>query len=124
MQFSYSWARQVVVPLRAVRRWMKDSGNALSDSVSLLREQIKVVELDADCLQENVLESFVSGGEVEGLKPKDQLLASANNIKRYCTDVGVRLDELATEKISILLEAAIDGITAELTVCALSPASC
>ena len=106
-QFSTSWATAVVVPLRGARRWVGDLDAAQME----LRERIKAAELDAERFQIITLEECCSMNEVKALESKDQLRACSNNIKRYCADAGVSLDELAVKKHSLLLSKAIEGAT-------------
>ena len=60
LDFSRSWAEKVVHPLRAARIWMKANNSTQPVSQKLLREKIKTVELEAEHLQQDFLESLSS----------------------------------------------------------------
>lgn len=73
LDLSRPWAEQVVQPLRSARRWMKTSplchetagdDDAMAIRQRQLREQIKALELQAEHLQEDMLESLVRRSEV------------------------------------------------------------
>jgi uncharacterized protein (TIGR02444 family) len=65
VHLSQQWSQQVVVKLRHARSWMKTSAALLSEADSLLpqyqrlRDQIKATELQAEHLQQNLLESLL-----------------------------------------------------------------
>jgi len=120
--FSLSWGNEVVIPLREVRRWMKNSQDEQVTSGALLREQIKAVELDAEHFQMNTLEGFYSEAQETSSGTEKQLSASAINLTRYCADSDVIFDTLLLKKTSILLAASIEGITIESASSALSQA--
>lgn len=53
------WSQNVVQPLRQSRRWMKESPVALEQTeISTLRERIKAVELNAELVQQQLMESL------------------------------------------------------------------
>ena len=62
MDYSHDWAAHVVRPLRAARTWMKSEGcrreGAPAESCMSVRKRIKAVELEAEKLQQDALESF------------------------------------------------------------------
>ena len=118
--FSLSWNNRVVTPLREVRRWMKGSRDERMLSGAPLREQIKAVELDAEHFQMNILEDLHSETKGMPFGTEEQLLASARNVARYCADNGVVFDAPLLKKTSVLLVAAMEGITIELASNALS----
>ena len=118
--FSLSWGNEVVMPLREVRRWMKSSRDEKMISGAPLREQIKAVELDAEHFQMNILEDLYSGTKEMPIGAEEQLLASARNLARYCTDSDVIFDALLLKKTSVLLSATIENITIELALSALA----
>lgn len=51
-----SWRREAVIPLRAVRRFLKEAPAALDEAgVAALRTRVKAVELEAERLQQEAL---------------------------------------------------------------------
>jgi len=120
--FSLSWNDGVVAPLREARRWMKVSQDGQTIPGTSLREQIKVVELDAEHFQMNTLEGFYSEAKETPFSTDEQLLASAINLARYCADNDVVFDASLLKKISVLLAAAIEGISIESALGILSQA--
>lgn len=67
--FSQIWSKNLVQPLRQTRRWMKSpveidallkTKESARNSFHHLREQLKVLELESEKLQENILESLVT----------------------------------------------------------------
>lgn len=108
--FSSNWAEHVVVPLRAARTWMKQSGcNAESvptESCMTLREKIKSVEFGAERLQQDVLDSLVSTGTEREVTP-DQVLADVvANLDRYAGFAGYGSCDDIRRKHSIVIQAA------------------
>lgn len=65
LAWSEPWQGQVVAPLRAARRWLKqhDSDDRKGCSVTELRAQIKACELASERLQLEKLEAIVQPGD-------------------------------------------------------------
>ena len=83
LDFSKPWAEEVVHPLRAARIWMKVNNCAQPVSQKLLREKIKTVELEAEHLQQDFLESLSLTKPTKFVEPELQLKNIASNLQRY-----------------------------------------
>lgn len=111
LEFSRAWAERVVQPLRSVRTWMKIEGcpdpRVPVESCVDLRERIKKVELEAERLQENVMQSMVDTLPEVTLSVTEQARAAALNLRRYCEAEGIDLDHETQTCLDIILQAAI-----------------
>jgi uncharacterized protein (TIGR02444 family) len=85
------WKAQAVVPLRGVRRFLKDTPTGFEPTgVDELRQRIKAVELEAERLQQETLYAL---WPIEGLgTPMDPLEASAANAGAYETALNAKFD--------------------------------
>ena len=88
------WREEVVRPLRAVRRVLKTSEFLPDDEAQEgFRAKIKKVELDAEKLQQAVLEGNAPPPGTTGLDPRD---AAARSLAAYAEVLGTDLpDDLA-----------------------------
>ncbi len=122
MDYSHDWAAHVVRPLRAARTWMKSEGcrreGAPAESCMSVRKRIKAVELEAEKLQQDALESFALDQDGEPEK-NNQVIAAVENIKRYFADIEVHLDNRVCQNSAIVVGAAIDGASPQRVVDAL-----
>ena len=111
LEFSRSWADRVVRPLRSVRTWMKIEGYADPkmpvESCNSLRQRIKKVELEAEQLQENVMQSMVDTIPGATLNVAEQTRATALNLRHYCEAEGIDCDHQAQTHLDSILSAAI-----------------
>jgi uncharacterized protein (TIGR02444 family) len=111
LEFSHSWADRVVRPLRKVRTWMKLEGcthpTMPVESCMNLRERIKKVELEAEQLQENVMQSLVDSIPVVTLSVSEQTRAAALNLRRYCEAEGIDWDKPTQTQLDTILRAAV-----------------
>ena len=83
-----NWNRSVVVPLRSVRRFLRDPPSVVSaDATAGLRRHVKQVELEAERLQQEGLYRFVPLNELgePDASPED---AAAANIEAYGVELG------------------------------------
>lgn len=80
------WQNDVVRPLRGVRRNLKQLAADLAlASISELREAVKKQELEAEHLQQSLMEARFSD---IGSPAPDRAAAARSNVERYATFVG------------------------------------
>jgi uncharacterized protein (TIGR02444 family) len=110
IEFSKTWAQEVVNPLRSVRQWMKPligkDERLPDDDATQLREMIKKAELLAEKLQEETLESLVGELTESSHTHSEQVEASAKNIKRYFTLLNIELNDAVINDVNAILSAA------------------
>ncbi len=111
LEFSHAWADRVVRPLRSVRSWMKNEG-CLDPDIPVercmsLRERIKKVELEAEQMQEIVMESLVKTIPEATLGVTSQARAAMLNLRRYCEAEGIDWDHATQIHLDVILQAAI-----------------
>jgi uncharacterized protein (TIGR02444 family) len=83
-----SWNRSVVVPLRSVRRFLRDPPSIVeADAAASLRQHVKQVELEAERLQQEGLYRFAPLNEL-GEPESSPEAAAAANIKAYAVELG------------------------------------
>jgi uncharacterized protein (TIGR02444 family) len=108
--YSVHWAKNVVIPLREARTWMKHTG-CESDAVPTascmeLREQIKTVEFAAEKMQQEVLDSM-SSVERRGSATADEIMRDVvANLMLYAEFLGLDIGDDIRQKFSIVIEAA------------------
>lgn len=106
------WSREVVHPLRAARRWMKRAGcgskGVESDARGALREGIKKLELEAERLQQRMLEALAP--PPSGVPGP---VAAGNNLRRYFDVTGLKCDESAIAALKRIARAAFPRARAE-----------
>jgi len=111
LEFSRAWADRVVRPLRSVRTWMKIEGCSdpavPAESCMKLRERIKKVELQAEQLQENVMQSLVDTIPGVSLGVTEQARAAELNLRRYCEAERIEWDHETQTRLETILRAAI-----------------
>ena len=113
--FSENWASRVVRPLRGVRTWMKSDGCAdprmPTETCMELREKIKGLELQAEKIQQSVLESLITSfPETDATLPA-QLDAIKNNIFQYFDTVDISNDDFIRENLSVVIGAGVTDFT-------------
>ena len=122
-EFSARWAQHVVIPLRAARTWMKQTGcnsePVATDACMALREDIKSVEFAAEKMQQEALESLVSIGPVTKQEAAKLTRNVAANLALYLDSRDIRLDDDVRKKLSIIVSAAFTEIDASAVVKAL-----
>ena len=120
LTFSSQWAREVVSPLREVRRWMKqepfDPGTVDREACMALRDLVKATELAAEKLQQLTLSGLpLPAANSEGIE------AVSANLRRYFRAINVTLDANAVEKLMVIVRAAFPQRgESELRACARS----
>ena len=115
--FSESWAARVVRPLRGARTWMKSDGcsdpRMPTRTCMELREKIKGLELNAEKIQQSVLESLISSFPETTATLPAQLDAITNNVFQYFDMVNINNDDFIREKLSVAIEAGVTDFTRE-----------
>lgn len=99
------WRRNVVEPLRAVRRYLKNAGEEAADG---FREEVKHLELEAERLEQDVLFR-----ELEVLPGKDGREADLgglirSNLVRYAASRGKTPDKGMRADFEMLVDQAFD----------------
>lgn len=121
LAFSHPWANQVVRPLRAARSWMKHhgpapygSGTGTGDMTSRhqqLRERIKALELQAEHLQEDMLESLLPAcGQSPAMQERsleDQLMDAMHNHQALLEASDIPLNGDMNELLAALITATL-----------------
>ncbi|MGF1610740.1 MAG: TIGR02444 family protein [Kiloniellales bacterium] len=98
------WHRQVVVPLRGLRRWLKGRAATAQGAAGALRARIKAQELEAERIEQELLHAALplAGGE-----PCAE--AAAANLLALCRASDVRLDRADRAVQATLLAQAFPG---------------
>lgn len=82
------WRRNVVRPLRRVRRWLKAEPHAADDAVTRLRSTVLDRELESEAYQQELMERTVAIRE----GPPD-VRAAEDNLARYAQFAGLAADD-------------------------------
>jgi uncharacterized protein (TIGR02444 family) len=77
---SRPWQDEVVAPLRAVRRWLKQQASLPEDLGETFREDVKAMELQAEMLEQMLLYQ-----ELEVASGESDAAAVAANLRLYIT---------------------------------------
>ena len=76
------WQTEVVRPLRGIRRWLKGRERGLGERVEPLRAEIKARELDAERIEQELLEGALA------IEPGDPSpAAAAANLQAYLAEL-------------------------------------
>ncbi len=96
--FIEPWRSNVVVPLRGVRRFLRDTPQGFEqENVPALRQSVKAIELEAERLQQ---EALYSAWPMVGLGAQAPSLAAARaNITAYGACLGAQFDSDAVEAL-------------------------
>ncbi|MFT5133339.1 MAG: hypothetical protein ACI9SC_001810 [Gammaproteobacteria bacterium] len=109
--FSENWALSVVRPLRHVRTWMKLEGcpdpRIPGESCLELRNKVKGLELTAEKIQQDVLESLTLSIPESTLTLPNQLEAMVNNIFQYFSSVNIVSDNFVMERLTTIIKAGV-----------------
>ena len=115
---SRPWAEQVVRPLRSARRWMKtdalghdtaeEEDSDMGPRQRQLRDRIKALELQAERLQQAMLESL-SEGPAASLPPRleSQVTDAAHNLQSLLEASAVPLSDRINELLATLVTATL-----------------
>jgi len=125
-RFSRSWTSNVVSPMRSVRTWMKldtaESKHAPPSMHAELRNKVKSIELEAEKLQQSVLESSLPkmpDGQMRNVL--NQPDCAAANLRRYCQSEAMPIETSSAELLAIILTASMPSITRESAMTLLLP---
>ena len=90
------WKRHAVVPLRGVRRFLKDTPTGFeAQDIPALRQRVKMMELEAERLQQEVLYSSWPMEALGG--PAPSLQAAKANVEAYAQTLGAKFDSAAVD---------------------------
>ncbi len=109
-EYSAHWAKNVVIPLREARTWMKHTGcdadPVPTDSCMELREEIKTVEFAAEKMQQEVLEAMVTTDNSDSDSPDHMMKDVVANLDLYAEYIGLSIQNDVKQKFVIIVEAA------------------
>lgn len=94
------WQKNVVRPLREIRRWLKDQQTAPADLASPFRDAIKAHELEAERIEQQMLASLLP--DLTGKREGAAALAAAN-LAAYCAAVGFTPDAADRADLAAIL---------------------
>lgn len=93
------WRTEVVAPLRGIRRALQALGTGYTNTgANSFRDRIKVVELEAEKVQQDLLYRLKSAGQW-GTTQADSSVAARANLLAYERVLGVQLDIDARETL-------------------------
>lgn len=96
------WRREVVVPLRSVRRSLRDPiGGSNPDRAQSLRTEVKRIELEAERIQQETLERLIPTAD-QGAATRARAEAERANLAAYCAHLGGVPDALLAPIIRAL----------------------
>ena len=123
LRYSEEWCSNVVAPLRRARTWMKRQGchsrPTPTDECMALREKVKGVEFAAEKMQEETLESLVADIAAVELPLPRQVDAMCSNLRRYCADQDIQLDDWSAQRLAAIASAAVRAPDAQVFEAAL-----
>ena len=97
--------------MRGARRWMKDRPWAVEvEQHEDLRAAIKSLELEAERLQQAVLEQLTENLRVASLEPAEALRATVENLHGYLRQVGVRPAENVWSDLARVVHPVVDAL--------------
>ncbi len=96
-----AWRREVILPLRAARRWLKAEAPAIGPAAQALRADIKASELAAEAVQQDIMHKRLplSEGRPSGA-------GVAANLRVYLAAFGADAGDAETEALVTLLRGA------------------
>jgi uncharacterized protein (TIGR02444 family) len=119
--YSLRWAKNIVIPLREARTWMKHTGCGAQPTPTAecmqLREDVKSVEFAAEKMQQEVLGSMVQVDQARSDNPERIVADVAANLLRYLESIQVQPEVDVRNKLTVIVRAAfpaIDGQTVSL----------
>jgi len=87
-----SWNREVVAPLRSVRRFLRSPPGIVEErAAETLRQHVKQVELEAERLQQEGLYRNMRLDELGGPEASREA-AARSNVEAYAAELGTALD--------------------------------
>jgi len=101
-----AWHREVVRPLRSVRRWLKGREDLAAAEAGALRADIKAKELEAERIEQRLLAEALP---FDAATPDP--VAAADNLLAYLGALESRPDEMDKGDLATLLAAALPSLT-------------
>jgi len=121
--FSQLWSKNLVQPLRQTRRWMKSpaeieallqTNESTRNSFQRLREQVKALELEAEKLQETILESLVPT-KSRDLTPEQKRAATTANVRRLAQSYNPVISEELAQALTDFVTSVTTGHHPQIT---------
>ena len=95
------WNRAMVVPLREIRRELTlNSGGMTRKTVSVFREKLKALELEAEHLELNALADLVSYKSISSVSVVDEKQLIETGLLQYIEKIGFEIDVRTRQKIT------------------------
>jgi len=117
-EYSLRWAKNVVIPLREARTWMKHTGCSAESTPTAecmqLREDVKSAEFAAEKMQQEVLDSMVQVDQARSDNPERIVADVAANLMNYLESIHIQPESDVRNKLAVIVQAAfpaIDGQT-------------
>jgi uncharacterized protein (TIGR02444 family) len=112
LKVSTPWQDEVVRPLRAVRRLLKDRpwNQALPETVDATRRRVADAELAAEHAEQLKLASLHSPAADRDRPPEKRLRAAIGNLGVYAVCLGVVPDAADRKAVAALMRAAFPGL--------------
>jgi len=108
--YSTRWAKNVVIPLREARTWMKYTGCGLdpvpTEECMQLREQVKSVEFAAEKMQQEVLEQLAPASQTRSVTPEQIVADVVANLMRYTGSMDIQSTKDVRDKLAVIVAAA------------------
>ena len=93
-----TWRLNAVVPLRGVRRFLKDTPAGFeAQDIPALRQRVKMMELEAERLQQEVLYSSWPMDRLGVPAPASE--AARANVEAYASALGAQFDSGAVDRL-------------------------
>ena len=103
-QMVSEWHQDVVMPLRGLRRELKrDSKSIAQEAVCAFREKIKALELEAEHLELNALETLSYDETASPVPVSDQKRLIASGLIQYFGQLECDVDEQIKARISAFI---------------------
>ena len=111
LKVSTPWQAEIVRPLRAVRRLLKDRpwDQALPETVDATRRRVADAELAAEHAEQLKLASLHSPPADRDRPPEKRLRAAIGNLGVYAVCLGVTPDDRDREAVAALMRASFPG---------------
>ena len=100
------WRQQVVLPLRAVRRWLKGHRSDAAIEVAGLHGRVLACETACELAQQRMMDATLPTSD----RPADER-AIAHNLKTYCNAQSVDLSETVVARLCTILRAAVPALS-------------
>ena len=101
-----SWHREIVRPLRDLRRRLKQGFDGISaDYSQILRRMIQKIELDAEHIEQLSLAASLSVSLDAVPNVSDQVVEAADNLVKYLTALCVDKNDIPQQHLAVILAA-------------------